>query len=101
MPITTFYVSSDVFRPKPTVLAQIKNGKVIESHLTIPSAKNVHILLIDYSCVSKPDFRFEKLLKLSSIDLPLLHKRCKLSLLELFCFDSAPTVRTDLITVDI
>ena len=83
------------------MLVQIEDGKVVESHLAIPSAEDVHILLIDHGRVAKSDLRFEQLIKLRSINLTLLDERSELSLFKLFCFDCAPAVRPDLIAVDV
>ena len=45
---------------KPDARVQIENGQVVQGHLTVPSAKNVHVMLVDHCRVSESDLGLGK-----------------------------------------
>ena len=43
---------------EPDARVHIKDGQVVKCHLTIPSAKYIHVMLVDHGCMAKPNFGF-------------------------------------------
>ena len=45
---------------EPDARVHIKDGQVVQCHLTIPTAEYIHIMLVDYGCMAKPNFGFRQ-----------------------------------------
>ena len=64
MTVATLYTTLHLARLKPYPSIKIEYGEIIEGHLSIPSSKDVHVVLVDYCCVAESNLRFHKKTKL-------------------------------------
>jgi hypothetical protein len=55
VPVATFYRALNLSRPQPDAKIKIEDREVIERHIAVPPAKDVHILMVYHRTVTKPD----------------------------------------------
>lgn len=60
VPVPALNISLHLPRLEPDSIVQIKNGKVVEGHLTIPAAENIHVVLIYDRSVAKSNLGLRK-----------------------------------------
>ena len=87
---------------KPNLSIDVKNWKIVEGNLTIPTSKNIHEMLICHSGVSKTNLRLYKNL-IPFIVIFMLHQQFMLlaERLNLFNFDRSPRIGTDWIRMHV
>lgn len=87
---------------QPDAQTQVKDWQIVKSHLTIPSAKYVHVVLVDYCSVTKSDLGFGQQVEVVW-DLAIGDQRYLLLWvwLDFSTFNVAPTIGSYLVAVHV
>ena len=54
MPVATLDTTFDPLRPHPDKQIEVENREVLQRDGAVPPSKDVHVLIVDHSCVTKP-----------------------------------------------
>ena len=102
MPVPTFYRALNLPRPKPNAQIEVKDRKIIESHVAVPSAEDIHILMVNYSTVAESDLGFCQEIQVGRNEVLSEQRAMVLRILiDEFDWHGLPTVCADLVLVDI
>ena len=102
MPVAPLDIARDAPWLQPDMRAHVEDRQVVESHLAVPTAEDVHVVVDDHCRVPETNLRLRKqqqvLRELSASDHCCMLWGVRF---DLFAFDVAPAVGSDLVAVHV